>query len=181
MRNANLKEIPFCITGSDRTWKSDNSGGGEDVGKQESLTPCQWMCVSYREPLNAKWNYCISIPQIKESSLIKGSCCCCCCCYVTSVVSDSVQSHRRQPTRLPRPWDSPGKNTGVGCHFLLQCMKVKSESAGNVLITHIIFISLWIQGHQHRLSLVYKPAVINYFLPMCFIYFFSCTAWLAGS
>ena len=36
--------------------------------------------------------------------------------------------HRRQPTRLPRPWDSPGKNTGVGCHFLLQCVKVKSES-----------------------------------------------------
>ena len=36
--------------------------------------------------------------------------------------------HRRQPTRLPYPWDSPGKNTGVGCHFLLQCMKVKSES-----------------------------------------------------
>ena len=36
--------------------------------------------------------------------------------------------HRRQPTRLSRPWDSPGKNTGVGCHFLLQCMKVKSES-----------------------------------------------------
>ena len=37
-------------------------------------------------------------------------------------------THRRQPTRLPCPWDSPGKNTGVGCHFLLQCMKVKSES-----------------------------------------------------
>ena len=36
--------------------------------------------------------------------------------------------HRRQPTRLRHPWDSPGKNTGVGCHFLLQCMKVKSES-----------------------------------------------------
>ena len=34
----------------------------------------------------------------------------------------------RQPIRLPRPWDSPGKNTGVGCHFLLQCMKVKSKS-----------------------------------------------------
>ena len=53
---------------------------------------------------------------------------CCCCCQVTSVVSDSVWPHRRQPTRLPRPWESPGKNTGVGCHFLLQCMKVKSES-----------------------------------------------------
>ena len=39
-----------------------------------------------------------------------------------------MRPHRRQPTRLLRPWDSPGKNTGVGCHFLLQCMKVKSES-----------------------------------------------------
>ena len=45
-----------------------------------------------------------------------------------SVVSDSMRPHRRQPTRLHRPWDSPGKNTGVGCHFLLQCMKVKTES-----------------------------------------------------
>ena len=43
-------------------------------------------------------------------------------------MSDSVQPHRQQPTRSPRPWDSPGKNTGVGCHFLLQCMKVKRES-----------------------------------------------------
>ena len=43
-------------------------------------------------------------------------------------MSDSVQPQRWQPTRLPRPWDSPGKNTGVGCHFLLQCMKVKCES-----------------------------------------------------
>ena len=51
-----------------------------------------------------------------------------CCCEVASVVSDSVRPHIRQPTRLPHPWDSPGKNTGVGCHFLLQCMKVKSES-----------------------------------------------------
>ena len=43
-------------------------------------------------------------------------------------MSDSVRPHIRQPTKLPRPWDSPGKNTGMGCHFLLQCMKVKSES-----------------------------------------------------
>ena len=40
----------------------------------------------------------------------------------------TLQPHRQQPTRLPHPWDSPGKNTGVGCHFLLQHMKVKSES-----------------------------------------------------
>ena len=54
--------------------------------------------------------------------------CCCCCCCIASVVSDFVRPHRPQPTSLPRPWDSPGKNTGVGCHFLLQRMKVKSES-----------------------------------------------------
>ena len=40
----------------------------------------------------------------------------------------TLRPHRWQPTKLPHPWDSPGKNTGVGCHFLLQCMKVKSES-----------------------------------------------------
>ena len=43
-------------------------------------------------------------------------------------MSDSVRPHRRQPTRFLHPWDSPGKNTGVGCHFLFQCMRVKSES-----------------------------------------------------
>ena len=43
-------------------------------------------------------------------------------------MSDSVPPHRQQLTRLPHPWDSPGKNTGVGCHFLLQGRKVKSES-----------------------------------------------------
>ena len=51
-----------------------------------------------------------------------------CCCKVTSVVSDSVRPHRLQPIRLHIPWDFPGKNTRVGCHLLLQCMKVKSES-----------------------------------------------------
>ena len=64
-----------------------------------------------------------SIP-FKQLLLILQPCCCCC---AASIMSDSVRPHRRQPTRLPRPWDSPGKNTGVGCHFL-QCMKVKSES-----------------------------------------------------
>ena len=55
-------------------------------------------------------------------------------CYTAAATAKLLQScptvrpHRWQPTRLPRPWDSPGKNTGVGCHFLLQCMKVKSES-----------------------------------------------------
>ena len=48
-------------------------------------------------------------------------------------MSDSVRPLRRQPIRLPCPWDSPGKNTGVGCHFLLQCMKVKSEGESEVV------------------------------------------------
>ena len=47
---------------------------------------------------------------------------------------DSVWPHRRQPTRLPHPWDSPGKTPGVGCHFLLQCMNVKSESEVKVKV-----------------------------------------------
>ena len=64
----------------------------------------------------------------KLSSTLSTICRCCCCCCVASVMSDSVQPHRWQPTRLLRPSDSPGKNTGVGCHFLLQCMKVKSGS-----------------------------------------------------
>ena len=59
----------------------------------------------------------------------------CCCCWVTSVVSDSMRPRSQQPTGLPRPLDSPGKNTGVGCHFLLQCMKVKSLSRVQLLET----------------------------------------------
>ena len=55
-------------------------------------------------------------------------------CSITAAAAKSLQScltlrpHRWQPTRLPHPWDSPGKNTGVGCHLLRQCMKVRSES-----------------------------------------------------
>ena len=66
--------------------------------------------------------FCIFGPEFAPTAT------CCCYCKVTSVMSNSVRPHRWQPTRLPRPWDSPGKSTGVGCHFLLQCKKVKSES-----------------------------------------------------
>ena len=54
---------------------------------------------------------------------------------VASVMSDSVRPHRWQPTRLCHPWDSPGKNTGMGCHFLLQCMKVKVKSLSRVQLS----------------------------------------------
>ena len=61
---------------------------------------------------------------------IMGSCCAWPLLHVGcfSQVKSESRHHRCQPTRLPRPWDSPCKNTGVACHFLLQCMKVKSES-----------------------------------------------------
>ena len=59
-----------------------------------------------------------------------------------------MRPHRQQPTRLPSPWDSPGKNTGVGCHFLLQCMKVKSESE----VTQSL-ATPWTAPYQARLSM----------------------------
>ena len=54
-------------------------------------------------------------------------------------MSNSVRPHRRHPTRLPHPWDSPGKNTRVGCHFFLQCIKVKVKLLSRVRPS----ISLW--------------------------------------
>ena len=62
-------------------------------------------------------------------------------------MSDSVKHHRRQPTRLPHPWDSPGKNTRVGCHFLLQCVKVKSLSCFR------LFATPWSAAYQAPLSM----------------------------
>ena len=70
----------------------------------------------------------LGIYQFLLSCSILGNYCWCCCCYAASVMSNSVWPHRWQPTRPCHPWDSPGKNTGVGCHFLLQSIKVKSES-----------------------------------------------------
>ena len=75
-----------------------------------------YTCV-YSFP-NSFLSYCRVLSQVPSAAAAA----------VASVMSDSVRPQRRQPTRLPRPWDSPGKNTGVGCHCLLQCRKVKSES-----------------------------------------------------
>ena len=63
----------------------------------------------------------------------------------------TVRPHRQQPTRLCCPWDSPGKNTGVGCHFLLQCMKVKSES--EVAQSCLTLATPWTAAHQAPLSM----------------------------
>ena len=62
-------------------------------------------------------------------------------------MSNSVRPHRWQPTRLLCPWDSPGKNTGVGCHFLLQCMHAKSLQSCPTLCDP------WTAAHQAPLSM----------------------------
>jgi len=74
-------------------------------------------------------------------------------------MSDSVRPHRWQPTRLCRLWDSPGKNTGVGCHFLLQCVNVKLLS--HVwLVSSLLFQNSYLHGqtllcpNQNNLPLV---------------------------
>ena len=70
-------------------------------------------------------------------------------------MSDSVRPHRRQPTRIPHPWDSPGKNTGVGCHFLLQCMKAKREGKSKEkLLSRIRLLATpWTAAYQASLSM----------------------------
>ena len=80
----------------------------------------------------------------------------------------SVQPHKWQPTRLPHPWESPGKNTGVGCHFLLQCMKVKNESE----VSHScqFFATLWTAACQASLSITnshspHKPMSTELVIP----------------
>ena len=65
---------------------------------------------------------------------------------VASVISNSVWPDRRQPTQLPHPWDSPGKNTGVGCHYLLQCMKVKMKVKS---LSHVRLLATpWTAAYQ---------------------------------
>ena len=92
------------------------------VNENHEQNPEKYLC------LNQNLKKLVDIKTAALTKTIWGTTTYLSCCCVASVVSDSVRPHRRKPTSLPRPWDSPGKNTGVGCHFLLQCMKVKSES-----------------------------------------------------
>ena len=75
------------------------------------------------------------------------------CWHVFRYAAKSLQScptlcdpHRRQPTRLPHPWDSPGKNTGAGCHFLLQCMKMRVKVKS---LSHVWLVATpWTAAYQ---------------------------------
>ena len=85
------------------------------ITRKTSNNKCWWGCGEK----DSWWECKLVQPPWKTA-------CCCCCCF--SHVWLCPWPHRQQPTRLPHPWDSSGKNTGVGCHFLLQCVKVKRES-----------------------------------------------------
>ena len=98
--------LQSCPTLCDRI---DSSPPGSPIPGIRQARTLEWVAISFSNAGNWK---------VKVKSLS----------HVRFCVTDSVWPHRQQPTRLPCPWDSPGKNTGLGCHFLLQCMKVKSES-----------------------------------------------------
>ena len=106
-----------------------NNGSSFTATTSQNLAPC--LRIKYR--LHSFWRPQTSgkVPRAKQTlkrALAK-------LCQETIMLlllscfsrADSLGTHRQQPTSLPHPWDSPGRNTGVGCHFLLQCMKVKSE------------------------------------------------------
>ena len=101
----------------------DGVRGGDDFWGAGANLQGWWKCsVSWLQ-----WWLCDCVYQNSQNCTPEG----CLLLYLrcqSLSCSDSVRPHRLEPTRLPRPWDSPDKNTGVGCHFLLQCMKVKSES-----------------------------------------------------
>ena len=130
--------LPRCLSSKESAWNAGNAGSIPGLGRspgEGNSTPFLYSCLG--NPMDrGAWR--AMVHGVTESDttgwLNNNKMHVCvyvvgyCCCYVASVVADSVWPHRRQPTRLPHPWDSPGKNTGVGCHFLLQRMKVKSQS-----------------------------------------------------
>ena len=78
-------------------------------------------------------------------------------------MSNSVPPHRRQPTRLRHPWDSPGKITGVGCHFLLQCRKVQVKSLSRVLL----LVTPWTAAHKAPPSMGFSRQECWSGVPLC--------------
>ena len=96
----------------------------------------------------------VNVVTLRSSAVLK----CICLSYAAAaksliVMSNSVRPRRRQPTRLPHPWDSPGKNIGVGCHFLLQWKwKVKVKSLSHVWL----FATPWIVAYQAPQSMEFS-------------------------
>ena len=109
-----------------------------------SLSPELLCCVSSSVPTTSTSTSSPKVCRIPVGLV-------CCYCSVTSVTSNSVRPHRWQPTRFCRPWDSPGKNTGVDCHCLLHCVKVKSET--EVAQSSLTLCDPWTTACQASLSI----------------------------
>ena len=128
-----LEYVKSTIFVEARTWKQPRCPSADEwIGKLWYIYTMEYYSAIKKntfESVLMRWMKLEPIIQGEVSEVRKKKtntvCCCCCCSWVASVVSDSVWPQRWQTTRLPF---SPGKNTGVGCHFLLQCMKVKSKS-----------------------------------------------------
>ena len=133
------------------------SGPAQDIAV--SRPKCLWPfpavrhCLHHSDPFPTRMGLCLLSwcpSHVRSLSLHICVCIynrtCCCCCWVSSVVSDSLRPHRRQPTRLPHPWDSPGKNTGVGCISFSNAWKwkVKMKSLSRVRL----FTTPWTAAHQ---------------------------------
>ena len=118
--------------------KSHLTSHSRTSGSRWVITP-SWLSGSLRPFLYSSsvysYHLLFSFPSVAAAAKSLQSC-----------PTDSAWPHRQQPTRVPRPWDLPGKNTGVGCHFLLQCMKVKSLSRVRLLATP------WTAAYQAPLS-----------------------------
>ena len=117
--SATAKSLQSCPTLCD---PKDSSPPGSPVPGILQARTLEWVAISFSSAWSEKWK------------------------WSRSVVSDSVWPHRRQPTRLPHPWDSPGKNTEVGSHFHFQCMKwkVKVKSLSHARL----FATPWTAAHQ---------------------------------
>ena len=139
-------QLKWWDWGEVRMWRMSNSPTLKAVGvlKGREFFMLSWSLRRRREVCMESWLFLFNPKRIKIFGPQDFPCCFIFPCFgpkypVKVATVKSLQScptlrpHRQQPTRLRRPWDSPGKNTGVGCHFLLQCMKRESEVAQSCL------------------------------------------------
>ena len=118
---------------SESTCNAGNTGSNPGSGRSPgggNGNPLQYSCLENPMDRGAWWATVNGIARVRHDIVQQLSSNNCILFYTSQYCKVSVQPHRRQLTRLLHPWDSPGKNTGIGCHFLLQCMEVKIESEG---------------------------------------------------
>ena len=126
---------------------SVRSGPGQTVASLPKVN-------SVEHPWGQSQNWCQGLWLITQSPsfILHPLGFCCCCCKVASVVSNSVRPHRRQPTRLPRPWDSPVFYTGVGWHHLIHFNKCYFSFEGPDLVSCYLLLKPWFKKKQNLIN-----------------------------